>query len=66
MPAMESMASVAQQNHRPQSSGRLALPLCPVHAPRGERQFFANSLCGFAGLGSSGVVEARGGNEDLR
>ena len=35
-------------------------------APRGERQLFADSLCGFAGLGSSGVIEAPGENEDLR
>ena len=36
---------------------RLLPALLPV--PRGERRFFANSLCGFAGLGSSGIVEAQ-------
>ena len=40
MPAMESMASVAQQNHRPQSPGRLALPLCrPGRCPSGHLPF---------------------------
>ena len=37
MPAMGPMASVAQQNHHPQSPGRLALPLCrPGLRPSGR------------------------------